>query len=120
ADELCYVCREKQVVAKTDATALCHGHSRWSLNRSGARFLLMPRARPVVFTLYSRFILLTGGNVKHHGASPWDLAKRWINLFSVAANMTNHRASLWYRPNAAVHHLCFTYFSWRTDLSVPD
>jgi len=38
----------------------------------------MPRACPVEC---SRFKLVAGGNVKHHGASPWPLANRWISLF---------------------------------------
>jgi len=42
-------------------------------------------------------MLLAGGNVKHHGASPWPLANPIDQPVFVAVNMKHHRASLWYR-----------------------
>src|SRR6185312_5617936 len=66
----------------------------------------MPRARPVEC---SRFMLLAGGNMKHHGASPWHLANRRISLFCSCEHETPQGQPV-VSAEASVHHLCFTYF----------
>src|SRR6185312_1328336 len=94
----------------------CHGLAPWSLtlvaNRGGPRFLAMPRARPVEC---SRFRLVAGGNVKHHGASPWHLRTDRSACFCSWEHETPQGQPV-VSAKASVHHLCFTYFSWRTGL----
>jgi len=54
-------------------------------------------------------MLVAGGNVKLHGASPWPLANRWISLFCSCEHETPQGQPV-VSAKASVHHLCFTYF----------
>src|SRR6185437_9477920 len=95
------------VVDKTDATASRRGHSRGSLNIGGARFLVMPRARPVEF---SRFILTSRRQRETPRGQPVASCET-VNqpVFGSCEHETPPGKPV-VSANALVHHLCFTYF----------
>jgi len=57
-------------------------------------------------------MLLAGGNVKPHGASPWP-ANRGISLLCSCEHETTQGQPV-VSAKASVHHLCLPTFSWRT------
>jgi len=60
-------------------------------------------------------MLVAGGNVKHHGASPWHLANQIDQPVFVTVNVKHHGASLWYRLRLQFIICALPTFSWRTD-----